>query len=115
MMSDPSRRVVILGEARTPFGKLNGALATQSAVDLGAVAARAAIKRAGISTADIDNTIFGQVLQGGAGQNPARQVALQAGIGVDVPAETINRVCGSGMRAITLADSLIRAGDFDVV
>ena len=115
MMSDPSRRAVILGGARTPFGKLNGALATQNAVDLGVVAARAAIERAGISTADVDNTIFGQVLQGGAGQNPARQVALRAGIGVEIPAETINRVCGSGMRALTLAESLIRAGDFDVV
>ena len=103
MMSDPSRRAVILGGARTPFGKLNGALATQSAVDLGVVAAQAAIERAGISPADIDDTIFGQVLQGGAGQNPARQVALRAGIGVDIPAETINRVCGSGMRAVTLA------------
>ena len=87
----------------------------QSAVDLGTVAARAAIERAGISAADVENTIFGQVLQGGAGQNPARQVALRAGIGVEVPAETINRVCGSGMRAITLAESLIRAGDYDVV
>ena len=114
-MSDPSRRAVILGGARTPFGKLNGALASQSAVALGTVAARAAMERSGISTSDIQNTIFGQVLQGGAGQNPSRQVALGAGIGVDVPAETVNRVCGSGMRAITLAESLIRAGDYDVV
>ncbi|MBA3449585.1 MAG: acetyl-CoA C-acetyltransferase [Chloroflexia bacterium] len=114
-MSDPSRRSVILAGARTPFGKLNGVLASQSAVDVGIVAARAAIERAGISTGDVENTIFGQVLQGGAGQNPGRQVALGAGIGVDVPAETINRVCGSGMRALTLADSLIRAGDYDVV
>ena len=114
-MSDPSRRAVILGGARTPFGKLSGALATQNAVDLGVVAARAAIERAGISPADVDDTIFGQVLQGGSGQNPARQVALRAGIGVEIPAETINRVCGSGMRAITLAESLIRAGDYDVV
>jgi acetyl-CoA C-acetyltransferase len=115
MMSDPSRRTVILGGARTPFGKLNGALATQSAVDLGTVAAKCAIERAGISAADVDNTMFGQVLQGGCGQNPARQVALRAGIGVEIPAETINRVCGSGMRALTLAESLIRAGDYDVV
>ena len=114
-MSDSSRRAVILGGARTPFGKLNGALASQSAVDLGTIAARAAIERAGVSAADIGNTIFGQVLQGGAGQNPARQVALRAGVGVEIPAETINRVCGSGMRALTLADSLIRVGDFEVV
>jgi acetyl-CoA C-acetyltransferase len=114
-MSDSSPRVVILGGARTPFAKFGGALAAMSTVDLGAIAAAAAMERAGISPADIDDTIFGQVLQGGAGQNPARQVALKAGIGVDVPAETINRVCGSGMRAITLADSLIRVGDYDVI
>jgi acetyl-CoA C-acetyltransferase len=63
----------------------------------------------------VQNTVFGQVLQGGAGQNPARQVALQAGIGYEIPAETINRVCGSGMRALTLADTLIRAGDYEIV
>jgi len=114
-MTDPSRRAVILGGARTPFGKLNGALASQSAVDLGVVAARAAMERAGVSPGDIQDTIFGQVLQGGAGQSPARQVALRVGIGVDVPAETINRVCGSGMRALTLADSLIRIGDYDII
>jgi acetyl-CoA C-acetyltransferase len=113
-MADPSRRAVILGGARTPFGKLGGSLATLSAVELGIVAAKEALQRAGVSANDIDDTIFGQVLQGGAGQNPARQVALGAGVGVDVPAETINRVCGSGMRAVTLAESLIRAGDFDV-
>jgi acetyl-CoA C-acetyltransferase len=114
-MTNLSRRAVILGGARTPFGKLNGSLASQSAVDLGCIAARAAIERSGIGPADIENTIFGQVLQGGAGQSPARQVALRAGIGVEVPAETINRVCGSGMRAVTLAESLIRVGDYDVV
>ena len=115
MMSDLTQGTVILGGARTPFGKLNGALSSRSAVELGTVAARAAIERAGISLGDVEDTIFGHVLQGGAGQNPARQVALHAGIGVEVPAETINRVCGSGMRALTLADSLIRAGDYDVV
>jgi acetyl-CoA C-acetyltransferase len=114
-MSDPTRRAVILAGARTPFGKLNGALASQSAVDLGEVAARVAMDRAGIAATDIQDTIFGQVLQGGAGQNPARQVALRVGIGVERPSETINRVCGSGMRAITLADSLIRVGDYDVI
>jgi acetyl-CoA C-acetyltransferase len=114
-MSDPTRRAVILAGARTPFGKLSGALASKSAVDLGEVAARAAMDRAGIAAKDIQDAIFGHVLQGGAGQNPARQVALRVGVGIDVPAETINRVCGSGMRAITLADSLIRVGDYDVV
>ena len=114
-MTDPSRRAVILGGARTPFGKLSGALASKSAVELGTAAARAAMDRAGVSPDDVANTIFGQVLQGGAGQNPARQVALAAGIGVAVPAETINRVCGSGMRAVSLADALIRVGDYDVI
>jgi acetyl-CoA C-acetyltransferase len=114
-MSNTSRRAVILGGARTPFGKLNGALASLSAVELGTVAARAALERSGVSQADIEDSIFGQVLQGGAGQNPARQVALAAGVGVEIPAETINRVCGSGMRAITLAESLIRAGDYEAV
>ncbi|MCC7023861.1 MAG: acetyl-CoA C-acetyltransferase [Thermomicrobiales bacterium] len=114
-MSDATHSAVILGGARTPFGKLGGALASQSAVELGAAAAIAALERSGVSPNDIEETIFGQVLQGGAGQNPARQVALRAGVPIDVPAETINRVCGSGMRAITLADSLIRIGDFEVI
>lgn len=114
-MADPSSVSVILGGARTPFGKLGGALASQSAVDLGVIAAISALERSGIAPSDIQDTIFGQVLQGGAGQNPARQVALRAGIGMDTPAETINRVCGSGMRSVTLADSLIRAGDYEVI
>jgi len=114
-MADPSNRSVILGGARTPFGRLNGALASLRAVDLGCQALKAAIARSGIDPADIENVVMGQVLQGGAGQNPARQVALLAGLDRTVPAETINRVCGSGMRAITLADSLIRAGDVQVV
>ena len=114
-MTDSSRRAVILGGARTPFGKLGGALASRTAVELGTIAARTALERAGVAPNDIQNTIFGHVLQGGAGQNPARQVALNAGIGVEIPAETINRVCGSGMRALTLAETMIRAGDYDVI
>ena len=114
-MADPTPRAVILGGARTPFGKLNGALASLRAVDLGCHALKAAIARSGVNPADIENVVMGQVLQGGAGQNPARQVSLLAGLDRAVPAETINRVCGSGMRAISLADSLIRAGDFKVV
>jgi acetyl-CoA C-acetyltransferase len=114
-MADSSRQAVILAGARTPFGKLGGALASLSAVDLGVIAAKAALERSGVSPDDIDDTILGQVLQGGAGQNPARQVALRAGVPVEVPAETINRVCGSGMRAVTLAETLIRAGDYDVI
>ncbi len=114
-MGDISGGAVILGGARTPFGKLGGALADLSAVELGVIAARAAVDRSAISASDIEETIFGQVLQGGAGQNPARQVALGAGVGLDRPAETINRVCGSGMRAVTLADVLIRIGDYRVI
>lgn len=114
-MSATTGGVVILGGARTPFARLGGALSSLSAVELGVIAARAAIERSAVAASDIEETIFGQVLQGGAGQNPARQVALGAGVGVDRPAETINRVCGSGMRAVTLADTLIRAGDYGVI
>ena len=114
-MANTSGGAVILGGARTPFGKLGGALADVSAVELGVIAAQAAIDRSAISASDVEETIFGQVLQGGAGQNPARQVALGADVGVDRPAETINRVCGSGMRAVTLADVLIRIGDYRVI
>ena len=114
-MSESIHSAVILAGARTPFGKLGGALSTLSAVEMGTIAARAALERSGVAASDVGDTIFGQVLQGGAGQNPARQVAIKAGVPVEVPAETINRVCGSGMRAITLADSLIRVGDYDVI
>lgn len=114
-MTTGNHSAVILGGARTPFGKLGGSLASLTAVELGTIAASAALERSGVMPEDIQNTILGQVLQGGAGQSPARQVALRANIGVESPAETINRVCGSGMRAVTLADSLIRIGDYEVV
>ena len=109
------QRSVLLAGARTPFGKMNGALASLRAVDLGGIALKEAIARSGVAPEDVDSVIMGQVLQGGAGQNPARQAAFLAGLDKTVPAETINRVCGSGMRAITLADSLIRAGDASVI
>ncbi|MDQ4044207.1 MAG: acetyl-CoA C-acetyltransferase [Chloroflexota bacterium] len=108
-------RSVLIGGARTPFGKMGGALAPLSAVELGKAALVANIERAGVDPADIEHVIFGQVLQGGAGQNPARQVAKGIGLDREVTAETINRVCGSGMRAITLADTMIRAGDYRVI
>ncbi|HYH13080.1 MAG TPA: acetyl-CoA C-acetyltransferase [Thermomicrobiales bacterium] len=108
-------RSVLIGGARTPFGKMGGALAPLSAVELGQRALTASIERAGVPMEQIENVIFGQVLQGGAGQNPARQVALGVGLDRSVTAETINRVCGSGMRAITLADTMIRAGDYRVI
>lgn len=102
---------VILGGARTPFGKMSGALASQSAVDLGVIAAREAIRRSGVDDASIDHVIMGHVLQAGAGQNPARQVTLKSGLDRTVTAETINRVCGSGLRAISLADMQIRLNE----
>ncbi len=106
---------VILGGARTPFGKLNGALASLPAVELGATAIRGAINRSGVDPALIEHVIMGQVLQGGAGQIPSRQAAFRAGLDKTVTSETINRVCGSGMRAITLADTLIRAEGFNLI
>lgn len=106
---------VIVGGARTPMGRMKGAFAGLTAVDLGGRAIEAALANAGVSAADVDYVIMGQVLQAGAGQNPARQAAVKAGIGMDVPAFTINKVCLSSLDAIALADQLIRAGEFDVV
>ncbi|MEA2585289.1 MAG: acetyl-CoA C-acetyltransferase, partial [Thermomicrobiales bacterium] len=106
---------VILAGARTPFGKLNGSLSSKQAVELGGIAIKAAIERSGISPEDVEHVIMGQVLQGGAGQIPSRQAAFKAGLCKTVTSETINRVCGSGMRAITLADTLIRCEDQQVV
>lgn len=110
-----AQRSVLLGGARTPFGKMGGSLASLSAIELGKHAFSAALSRSGISQEDIEHVIFGHVLQGGAGQNPARQVSLGIGLDRTVTAETINRVCGSGMRAVTLADSMVRVGDHRVV
>jgi acetyl-CoA C-acetyltransferase len=106
---------VIVGATRTPFGRLGGGLASRSAAELGAVAIRAALERAGIEAAEPDYVILGQVLQGGAGQAPARQAAVAAGLPLETPAETINKVCASSIRAIELADSIIRAGDAELV
>ena len=106
---------VIVAGARTPMGRLLGSLKSLSAADLGGAAIRGALERAGVSPALVDYVIMGQVLQAGTGQITARQAAVQAGIGMDVPALTINKVCLSGLDAIALADQLIRAGEFDVV
>jgi acetyl-CoA C-acetyltransferase len=106
---------VILSAVRTPFGRLGGGLASYSATELGAIAIRAALERAGIEPGEPDYVIMGQVLQAGAGQAPARQAAVDAGIPVSTPADTINKVCASSIRAIEIADSMIRAGDADVV
>ncbi len=109
------QRSVILGGVRTPFGKMGGALASQSAVELGSSVIREAIARSTIGADDIQHVIMGQVLQGGAGQIPSRQAAFGAGLAKTVTSETINRVCGSGMRAITLADTLIRCGEYETI
>ena len=109
------KKVVIASAARTPVGSFGGVFKTVPAVDLGVTAAKAAIERAGIKPEDIDEAIIGNVLQSGLGQNVARQVVLGAGCPITVPALTINKVCGSGLRAVSLAAQLIKAGDADVV
>jgi acetyl-CoA C-acetyltransferase len=108
-------RSVILAAVRTPFGKLGGGLAGYSATELGAIAIRAALERAGIDAGEPDYAIMGQVLQGGAGQAPARQAAIGAGLPLETPADTINKVCASSIRAVGIADSMIRAGDVELV
>ncbi|MFD7578658.1 acetyl-CoA C-acetyltransferase [Kitasatospora sp. NPDC059817] len=106
---------VIVAGARTPMGRLLGSLKGFSGADLGGFAIKAALERAGITGEQVQYVIMGQVLQAGAGQIPARQAAVRAGIPMSVPALTINKVCLSGLDAIALADQLIRAGEFDVV
>jgi len=109
------REVVIVSAVRTPIGNFGGSLKDVSAAQLGAVALKEAIKRAGIDPAAIDEVIMGNVLQGGLGQNVARQAALAAGIPKEVPSWAMNKVCGSGMRVISLAAQMIKAGDADIV
>ncbi|MFC9620435.1 acetyl-CoA C-acetyltransferase [Streptomyces sp. NPDC056930] len=106
---------VIVAGARTPMGRLLGSLKSFSGADLGGIAIKAALDRAGIGGDQVEYVIMGQVLQAGAGQIPARQAAVKAGIPMNVPALTVNKVCLSGLDAIALADQLIRAGEFDVV
>jgi acetyl-CoA C-acetyltransferase len=108
-------RSVIVSAVRTPFGKLGGGLAGHEATDLGALVIRAALERIGVEPHEPQYVIMGQVLQGGAGQAPARQAAVKAGLPIETPADTINKVCASSIRAIEIADSMIRAGDVDVV
>ncbi len=108
-------RSVIVAAVRTPFGRLGGGLAKLSAIELGAIAIRAGLERAGVAPGEVGYVVMGQVLQAGAGQAPARQAAVAAGIPKEVPADTINKVCASSIRAIELADLMIRAGQHDVV
>ena len=105
----------IVAGARTPIGKMSGALASFSAADLGGIAIKAALERAGVAGNEIDHVIMGQVLMAGQGQVPSRQAAVKAGIPMNVPAVNINKVCLSGLNAIYLADQMIQAGDADIV
>jgi acetyl-CoA C-acetyltransferase len=114
-MLDMTTECVILGYARTPYGKLGGGLSSLSAVQLGTHAVLAALERAGVAPHQVQHVVMGHVLQAGAGQNPARQVVVRAGMPVEVTAETINKVCASGLRAVSLASLLIRSGQHDVV
>ncbi|MDO5303767.1 MAG: acetyl-CoA C-acetyltransferase [Clostridia bacterium] len=109
------RDVVIVSAARTPIGKFGGSLKTIPTRQLGAIAIKEAIERAGIKPEQVDEVVMGCVLQGGLGQNVSRQMALDAGLPVEVPTFTINKVCGSGLRAVALAAQMIKAGDADVV
>jgi acetyl-CoA C-acetyltransferase len=107
-------QTVILGTARTPFGKMGGALASKGAPELGGEVIEAALERADVGPDQVQQVIFGQVLQAGQGQIPSRQAQIEAGIPKEVPSETINKVCASGMRTIGLADQAIRAGDLGI-
>ena len=108
-------RSVIAAAVRTPFGRLGGGLAALPATKLGSIAIRAGLERAGLESAEVEYVIMGQVLQAGAGQAPARQAAVGAGIPNEVPADTINKVCASSIRAIEIADLMIRAGGHELV
>ena len=108
-------RSVIVATARTPFGKLGGSLAGYEATKLGAIAIRGALDRAGVENDEVEYVIMGQVLQAAAGQAPARQAAIGAGLPVEIGADTINKVCASSVRAVGMADQMIRAGDHEVI
>lgn len=108
-------KTVIVSAARTPFGKFGGRLKDLQAIDLGAVVLEEVARRADVAKEDVDQVLMGMVLQGGAGQIPSRQAARQAGYPWQVGSDTINKVCASGMRAVTLADLIIRAGDAEVI
>ena len=114
-MPDLSRQPVIVSAVRTPIGRYLGGLSSLSAPELGAIAIREAVKRAGVPVEDVEEVLMGHVVQGGTGQAPARQAALKAGLPGTVAATTINKVCGSGLKAVMLAAQSIRAGDQQVV
>ncbi|MDD3598571.1 MAG: beta-ketoacyl synthase N-terminal-like domain-containing protein, partial [Firmicutes bacterium] len=109
------REIVIASAARTAIGTFGGTLATVPAAQLGTVALKAAIERAGIGGDAVDEVIMGCVLQAGQGQNPARQAAIGAGLPVEIPAMTVNKVCASGLKSVALAAQAIMVGDADIV
>ncbi|MFY9579122.1 MAG: acetyl-CoA C-acetyltransferase [Gaiellaceae bacterium] len=108
-------RSVIVSAVRTPFGKLGGGLARHEATELGSIAIRAALERIGLEPDEVEYVIMGQVLQGGAGQAPARQASIGAGLPIEVGSDTVNKVCASSIRAVETADQMIRAGDHEVI
>src|ERR671929_1640769 len=108
-------RTVILGAARTPFGRFGGALSPLSAPELGGAAIREAVDRSGVEDGELQHSIFGIVVQAGVGQIPSRQANFHAGLPFSLTTETLNQVCASGLRSATLAETLIRAGDYEVV
>ncbi len=108
-------RAVILGAARTPFGRFGGALASLDAAELGGVAIREAVDRSGVEDGEIQHSVFGIVVQAGVGQIPSRQANYHAGLPYSLTTETLNQVCASGLRSATLSETMIRAGDYDVV
>jgi acetyl-CoA C-acetyltransferase len=110
-----ARRSVIVSAVRTPFGRLGGALKNHEAPQLGAIAIRAALERAGVEPDEVEYVIMGQVLQAGVGQAPSRQASVGAGIPIHIGSDTVNKVCASSVRAVEIADTMIRAGDHDVI
>src|ERR687896_1580856 len=108
-------RSVIVSAVRTPFARLGGALKDYEATELGSLVIRNALDRVGLENDDVEYVLMGQVLQGGAGQAPARQASIGAGLPIEVPADTINKVCASSVRSVQIADLMIRAGDHEVV
>src|SRR5215218_8581601 len=112
--TDPMPKTVILGTARTPFGKLGGALSTIDATDLGGHAIAAALERAEVAPEQVEHVVMGQVLQAGQGQVPSRQAQIKGGIPKEVSSETVNKVCASGIRSAGMIDQSIRAGDLNI-
>jgi acetyl-CoA C-acetyltransferase len=107
-------KTVILGAARTPFGKLGGGLSTLDATELGGTAIAAALERAEVKPDQVQHVVFGQVLQAGQGQIPSRQAQIKGGIPKEVSSETVNKVCASGLRSAGIIDQAVRAGDLDI-